>query len=100
MTSRPPHSAPPELVRAIGRWSMVALAINCIIGSGIFGLPSVIARLAGSLSPLAVLLTGLAMAVIVGCYAEAASQFTETGADTIYTCDGPSGVSRDCRSAG
>lgn len=63
---------------------MVALAVNCILGSGIFGLPSVVAGLVGRLSPLAVLLAGLAMAAIIGCYAEAASQFTETGGHYLY----------------
>ena len=32
-----------ELIRAIGRWSLVALVVNSIIGSGIFGLPSTVA---------------------------------------------------------
>lgn len=63
---------------------MVALAVNCIIGSGIFGLPSVVAGFIGAWSPLAVLLAGLAMAAIIGCYAEAASQFTETGGHYLY----------------
>lgn len=63
---------------------MVALAVNCIIGSGIFGLPSVIAGYVGRWSPLAVLLAGLAMAAIIGCYAEAASQFTGTGGHYLY----------------
>jgi len=78
------HSTTPQLVRVIGRWSMVALAVNCIVGSGIFGLPSVIAGLVGRLSPLAVLLAGLAVGVVYGCYAEVASQFTETGGHYIY----------------
>jgi APA family basic amino acid/polyamine antiporter len=72
------------LVRVIGRWSLVALTINSILGSGIFGLPSQVANLLGSLSPWAVLLAGIAMAVIVGCYAEVSSQFTETGGTYIY----------------
>jgi basic amino acid/polyamine antiporter, APA family len=63
---------------------MVALAVNSILGSGIFGLPSVVAGLVGSLSPVAVLLAGVAMAVIIGCYAEVASQFTETGGHYLY----------------
>jgi amino acid transporter len=84
MTQAPSKSAPPQLVRAIGRWSMVALVVNCIIGSGIFGLPSVVAGLVGRASPLAVLLAGLAMAAIIGCYAEAASQFTENGGHYLY----------------
>ncbi len=33
----------PSLVRAMGRWTLTALVINSIIGSGIFGLPSVVA---------------------------------------------------------
>ena len=77
-------SSQPQLVRAIGRWSVVALAVNAIVGSGIFGLPSIIAAAVGSVSPWAVLLGGLAMAVIVSCYAEVASQFTGTGGSYLY----------------
>jgi basic amino acid/polyamine antiporter, APA family len=84
MTPEQQRSAQPQLVRAIGRWSMVALAINSILGSGIFGLPSVIAGLLGGSSPLAVLLAGGAVAVIVACYAEVASQFTGTGGTYLY----------------
>jgi len=85
MRQGPPHPEPPAgLVRVIGRWSMVALAVNCILGSGIFGLPSVVAAQVGRASPWAVLLAGLAMAVIIGCYAEVASQFTETGGHYLY----------------
>ena len=47
------------LVRAIGRWSLVALTVNCILGSGIFGLPSQVANLLGRASPWAVLLAAL-----------------------------------------
>jgi basic amino acid/polyamine antiporter, APA family len=72
------------LVRVIGRWSLAALTINSILGSGIFGLPSDIADLLGRLSPLAVIVAGLAMAVIVACYAEVASQFSETGGTYLY----------------
>src|SRR5579872_1319533 len=49
------------LVRAIGRWSMAALIVNCIIGSGVFGLPSVLAGLLGRASVLAVVLGGVAL---------------------------------------
>lgn len=80
----PPRAATPTLIRAIGRWSMVALAVNSIIGSGIFGLPSVVAGFVGRWSPEAVLMAGVAMGVIVACYAEVASQFTETGGHYLY----------------
>jgi basic amino acid/polyamine antiporter, APA family len=84
MMQEPPGAATPTLVRAIGRWSMVALAVNCIIGSGIFGLPSILAGLVGRWSPEAVLMAGVAMGVIVACYGEVASQFTETGGHYLY----------------
>src|SRR6202521_2327957 len=84
MTHEPPRASHPQLVRAIGRWSMVALAVNSILGSGIFGLPSVIAGLVGNASPAAVLIAGAGMAVIVACYAEVASQFTGTGGTYLY----------------
>jgi APA family basic amino acid/polyamine antiporter len=73
------------LVRAIGRWSMAALVINSIIGSGIFGLPSDLAKLLGNASPYAVLLAGGAMGVIMACFAEVASRFTQTGGPYLYS---------------
>lgn len=72
------------LVRAIGRWTLVALTVNSVIGSGIFGLPSVVAGLLGNISPLAVLFAGAGMAVIMGCYAEVASYFHEAGGPYLY----------------
>jgi amino acid transporter len=84
MTYAPSSNTAPQLVRAIGRWSMVALAVNSILGSGIFGLPSAVAALLGSASPVAVLLAAAGTAVIVACYAEVASQFTETGGTYLY----------------
>ena len=36
-----------RLVRGIGRWDLVAVAINGIIGAGIFGLPSKVFALIG-----------------------------------------------------
>jgi basic amino acid/polyamine antiporter, APA family len=80
----PSRTPQPELLRAIGRWSMVALVINCIVGSGIFGLPSALAALLGRASPLAVLLAGAGTGVIIACYAEVASQFSETGGTYLY----------------
>jgi len=72
------------LVRAIGRWSLAALALNSIIGSGIFGLPATVAGLLGKRSVLAVLIAGAAMGVIMACFAEVASQFSEAGGPYLY----------------
>jgi basic amino acid/polyamine antiporter, APA family len=83
-TEQPGEPSARQLVRAIGRWSLVALVINSTVGSAIFGLPSVIAGLLGKWSPWAVLLAGLAVAVIAACYAEVGSQFTKTGGTYLY----------------
>ena len=72
------------LVRAIGRWSLVALMVNSMIGSGIFGLPATVARLLGRNSTVAVLIAGLAMGVIMACFAEVASRFSEAGGPYLY----------------
>jgi len=72
------------LVRCIGRWTMTALVINCIIGSGIFGLPTELTRLLGRASPFAMIFAALGMAVIMACIAEVASQFSEPGGAYLY----------------
>ena len=68
----------------MGRWSIAALAINSVIGSGVFGLPSTIAALTGRASPIAVLLAGAVAGIIVACLAEVASRFSETGGPYLY----------------
>jgi basic amino acid/polyamine antiporter, APA family len=77
-------SSQTALVRAIGRWSLVGLAINSVIGSGIFGLPSAVAALLGRQSVLAVLVAGAAIGVIIVCFAEVASYFSEAGGPYLY----------------
>ncbi len=73
-----------ELVRAIGRWSLTALVLNAIIGSGIFGLPSVVADFVGAASPLAYLFAAVGVGVIMACFAEVASRFREAGGPYLY----------------
>ena len=72
------------LVRAIGRWSLAALVVNCIIGSGVFGLPSILAGLLGRASIFAVLVAAAAMAVIMACFSEVSSRFAQTGGPYLY----------------
>jgi APA family basic amino acid/polyamine antiporter len=74
----------PELVRAIGRWSLTALMVNLIIGAGIFGLPSAAAAILGSQSPIAYILAAAGMSVIAACIAEVASGFNQAGGPYIY----------------
>lgn len=78
------HGSNEGLVRAIGRWSLAALIVNCIIGSGVFGLPSILAGLLGRASIVAVVVAALAMAVIMACFSEVASRFSNTGGPYLY----------------
>lgn len=85
MTETGPGSTSTEgLVRAIGRWSLAALIVNCIIGSGVFGLPSVLAGLLGRASVFAVIVAAAAMAIIMACFAEVSSRFADTGGPYLY----------------
>ena len=81
MSPAPPQ---PQLVRAIGRWTLTALVLNSVIGSGIFGLPSVIAKLLGPVAPLAFVLGALAIGAIMAVFAEVSSQFREAGGQYLY----------------
>jgi len=82
--THPPIARNQQLVRAIGRWSLTALVVNSVIGSGVFGLPSTVAGLLGKFSPAAVLLAGAGMGIIFGCFAEVASRFQQAGGPYLY----------------
>jgi amino acid transporter len=72
------------LVRVIGRWSLVALMVNTMIGASIFGLPAVIAAYLGSWSPAGYFVAFAGISVIAACMAEVASQFQEAGGPYLY----------------
>ncbi|MDQ2977356.1 MAG: amino acid permease [Acidobacteriota bacterium] len=72
------------LIRGIRRWDLVAIAINAVIGAGIFGLPSKVFSLIGSYSLIAFAVCALVVALIVLCFAEVGSRFTETGGPYVY----------------
>src|SRR5579863_8286047 len=71
-------------IRAMGRWTLTALVINSIIGSGIFGLPSVVAGYVGKQSPLAYLIASIGIGIVIACFAEVASQFGTAGGPYLY----------------
>lgn len=75
----------PNLLRAIGRWSLAALTVNCIIGSGVFGLPSVIYASAGKASPFAWLFAAAATGLVMACFAEVSSRFDQSGGIYLYS---------------
>lgn len=72
------------LVRGIRRWDLVAIAINGIIGAGIFGLPSKVYSLIGTYSIIAFIACALIVALIILCFAEVGSRFDDTGGPYLY----------------
>lgn len=75
----------PTLLRVVSRWQIVGLSINDVIGSGIYLLPAAAAALLGPASLWAVLLAGVAVCLLVLCYAQAASYFDQAGGAYLYT---------------
>lgn len=76
---------PDSMRRAVGRWQIVALALNDVVGSGIYLLPAAAVALLGPASLGAVVLAALAVALVVACFAEAATYFKEPGSAYLYT---------------
>lgn len=77
-------SRSPGLVREVGLVGLTAIAVNGVVGSGIFVLPATVAGLMGPASPVAYLVAGALTALVVLCFAEAGSLFEETGGPYIY----------------
>src|SRR2546422_4204322 len=72
------------LVRGIRRWDLIAVAISSIIGAGIFGLPSDVYATTGAYSLLAFAASALIVTLIILCFAEVGSRFSETGGPYLY----------------
>ena len=80
-----PDTPSAGLVRAVSRRQLVGLAINDVVGSGIYLLPAAAAALLGPASVWAVVLAGFAAALLVLCFAEASSHFDQPGGAYLYT---------------
>ena len=84
-TDLPIRTISPEgLVRGIRKWDLVAVAINGVIGAGIFGLPSKVYALIGAYSLIAFVVCALVVVLIILCFAEVGSRFDETGGPYLY----------------
>ena len=73
-----------KLVRAVGLWGLVAMCINAVVGSGVFLLPTETYKLLGAWSLWAPLVFAVPVFILVLCFAEAASHFTEPGGAYLY----------------
>jgi amino acid transporter len=72
------------LQRVASRWQIVALALNDVVGSGVYLLPAAAAAMLGPASLAAVAVAGIAVLSIVLCFAEASSHFDEPGSAYLY----------------
>ena len=73
-----------SLVRGLGRWDLTAIAINTIIGTGIFLLPAKVFGLIGSFSLAAFVACAAIVGLVVLCFAEVSSRFRATGGMYLY----------------
>jgi len=73
-----------KLVRAVGFGGLVAMCINAVIGSGVFLLPTESYKLLGPFSLWAPLLFAVPVFILVLCFADAASHFSEPGGAYLY----------------
>ena len=78
------ESTRPPLLRAVGIFSLTAIAINVMVGSGIFVLPAQVAKILGPAGLWADLVAGLAAGLIVLCFAEVAALFDRSGGPYLY----------------
>ncbi len=74
----------PSLRRVVSRWQIVGLALNDVIGSGVYLLPGAAAAMLGPASLWAVPVAGFAVLLVVLCFAEAATHFDEPGSAYLY----------------
>ena len=74
----------PSLRRVVARWQIVGLGLNDVIGSGVYLLPAAAAALLGPASIAAVLVAGLAVLLLVLCFAEASTHFDQPGGAYLY----------------
>jgi basic amino acid/polyamine antiporter, APA family len=86
VTINPPRQtvAPPRLARAVGWISLEAIALNGMIGAGIFALPATVSQLLGQASAIAYVSAGLAVLLIALCFAELGSIFDRSGGPYLY----------------
>jgi amino acid transporter len=73
-----------QLERQITARGIWLLAVNGMIGAGIFAVPGGAAALMGAWSPVVYVVCAVLLGLIVACYAELASRFTSTGGPVLY----------------
>ena len=73
-----------SLDREISRLGFAAIALNGVIGAGIFALPAVAAARSGNFSPWLFLFCAVLIMSVVLCFSRAASFVSDTGGPIQY----------------
>jgi len=84
MTAGTGASSTPRLERVIGVGGLTASCVNCIVGSGIFGLPGLAAAMLGPAAVLAYLVCAILIGLVGLCFAEVGSRVTSAGGLYAY----------------
>src|SRR6266478_8044329 len=79
-----PVPAAPSLKRVLGASALAFSAFNNIVGSGIFGLPALVAALLGPAAILAYLVCAVLMGLVGLCFAEVGSRVASAGGLYAY----------------
>ena len=77
----------PHLERVIRTGGLAASALNCIVGSGIFGLPGIAAAMLGPAAVLAYLICAVLVGLIGLCLAEVGSRVSHPGGLYAYATE-------------
>ena len=82
--SAPDHAGSPGLLRGLGRFDVVALTVNSIVGAGVFALPAKLAIDAGNWSLAVIFIAFVVVGLLALSLAEVASRFDVTGGPQYY----------------
>lgn len=85
------HGGSPGLHRGLGRFDVVALCVNSVVGAGVLAMPAGLAADAGRYSLVVVVAAFAVVGVLALSLAEVASRFDVTGGPQVYAqrCFGP-----------
>lgn len=84
MSAKPTEPVKWALTRSVGRWSLLALTVNCVVGAGILGLPGQVFARAGEAIPWVVMGAAALATSAALCLAELGSRFDGTGGPVEY----------------
>jgi len=82
--SGPGHVASPGLHRGLGRFDVVALCVNSIVGAGVFAMPAGLAIGAGRYSLAVIFVAFVVVGLLALSLAEVASRYDVTGGPQYY----------------